>query len=143
MDQEMLNQTRECFKNKLNILTLEDLANPRTIVGVAFAINKTLINLQKITTHELVPGRALLLKISWLENSKTTILNVYVPVNRAAQPQFWQTIENERCYLKLARPCFIVGDFNIIENAIDRAPLQLDNQIAADVLRNICLKWEI
>lgn len=60
----MLNQTRECFKNKLNILTLEDLANPRTIVGVAFAINKTLINLQKITTHELVPGRALLLKIS-------------------------------------------------------------------------------
>jgi len=51
-----------------------------------FVINKALINPQKITTYKLVPGRALLLKMKWLEDCETKILNIYAPVNRAAQP---------------------------------------------------------
>ncbi len=61
---------------------------PRSTAGIAFVINKVLINPKKIKTYELVPGRALLLKIKWLEDCETTILNIYAPVNRAAQPQF-------------------------------------------------------
>jgi exonuclease III len=137
IDQQMMDQVRECFGKNLDILTSEDPSTPRSKAGVAFVINKALINPKKIKTYELVPGRALLLKIKWLEDCETTILNIYAPVNRVAQLQFWQTIENEKCHHGIARPEFIIGDFNVTEEAIDRAPPQLDNQMAMETLRNI------
>jgi hypothetical protein len=125
MDQQMTDQVRVCFGKNLDILTLEDPSTPRSKAGVAFVINKVLINPKKIKMYELVPGRALLLKIKWLEDCETTILNIYAPVNRAVQPQFWQTIENEKCHHGIACPEFVIGDFNITEEAIDRAPHDL------------------
>jgi hypothetical protein len=87
--------------------------------------------------HELVPGRALLLKMKWLEDCEMKILNIYAPVNRVAQLQFWQSVESERRCRNITRPEFVIGDFNIIEEAIDRAPPWLDDQAAMEALRNI------
>jgi hypothetical protein len=143
MDGEMTNQVREIFSKNLDIIISEDPTSPQSKAGVAFIINKALINPQKITTHELVPGRALLLKMKWLEGCETKILNIYAPVNRAAQPQFWQSVESERHRRNITRPEFVIGDFNITEEAIDRAPPRLDDQAAMEALRNIRLKWEI
>jgi hypothetical protein len=122
MNQQMMDQVNECFNRNMDILISEDPASPTSTAGVAFIINKALIKALNITTHELVPGRALLLKIKWLEDCKTSILNVYAPVNRAAQPHFWQTIENKRRQRNIARLNFVVSDFNIMEEPIDRAP---------------------
>jgi hypothetical protein len=72
--------------------------------------------------RELIPGRALLLKIKWLEDCEMTILNVYAPVNRVAQPHFWQSVESKRCWRRIGHPNFVMGDFNIMEEVIDRAP---------------------
>jgi exonuclease III len=143
LNQQMTDQLRETFSKNLEILASEDPTAPTSTAGIAFVINKALINPTKITAHELVQGRALLLKIKWLESCEMSILNIYAPVNRAAQLQFWQTIENERCRKSLLRPNFVLGDFNITEEAIDRAPPRLDDQTASEALRNIRLKWEI
>jgi exonuclease III len=109
---------------------------------VAFIINKALKTPTKITMHKLVLERALLLKIQWLETCDVSILNVYTLVNRAAQPLFWQMVENERRRHSIPCPNFVIGDFNNMEEVIDRAPPRLDDQAVTKALRNICLKWE-
>jgi len=43
----------------------------------------------------------------------------------------------------IPHPKFILGDFNITEDKIDRAPAHLDNKTATDALRKIRLEWEI
>jgi hypothetical protein len=88
MNQQITDQVRECFSRNLDIIASEDPTSPTSKAGVAFVINKALIKPLKVTTHKLVPGRALLLKIKWLEGCETSILNIYALVNRAAQPQF-------------------------------------------------------
>jgi hypothetical protein len=43
----------------------------------------------------------------------------------------------------LPHPDFLLGDFNITEDLIDRSPPSADNQAATDILRDIRLTWEI
>jgi len=88
LDQEKTRQVCECFSKNLEIIILEDLDDPTGKAGVAFVINKTVLNPRELKTKELHPGWALLLKIKWLETCESTLLNVYVPTNRAAQKPF-------------------------------------------------------
>ena len=106
-------------------------------------INKALIAPNDIQSIELCPGRALALKIMWLENESTSLLNIYTPVNNTLQPQFWTAIESERLARNLPRPDFMLGDLNVTEDAIDRAPAHANDNTATDALRDIRLKWNI
>jgi exonuclease III len=143
LDQAKMTQVHECFSKNLEIVTSEDPDDPTGKVGVAFIINKTILDPREITTHELHQGRALLLKIKWLESCEASLLNVYVPTNRAMQKPFWENIETVRTERRLARPEFVLGDFNVTEDKIDRAPAHLDNKAATEAFRKIRLSWEI
>jgi hypothetical protein len=101
------------------------------------------LNPRELKTKELHPGQALLLKIKWLETCESTLLNMYVPTNRAVQKPFWEGIDDARRDNNIPRPEFVLGDFNITEDKIDRAPAHLDNKTATDALRKIRLEWEI
>jgi len=68
---------------------------------------------------------------------------MYVPTNRAVQKPFWEGIDDARRDNNIPRPEFVLGDFNITEDKIDRAPAHLDNKTATDALRKIRLEWEI
>ena len=82
LDEETADRVRTTYGKKMNILTSADPANPRTTAGVAFVINKSLINPSKIVTHELKPGRALAIEIDWMETETTRIINIYAPNNK-------------------------------------------------------------
>ena len=88
LDQNMLEQIQTTFKKNLTIIASSHPTNPRAKAGVAFMINKKLINPDEITTHELIPGRALMLKIKWLGKCSATILNVYTPNQRNKHTHF-------------------------------------------------------
>jgi exonuclease III len=143
LDENKTRQVRECFNKNLEIITSEDPEDPTGRAGVAFVINKTVLNPKEVTTQELHPGRALLLKIKWLEACETSLLNVYVPTNRTEQQPFWEGVEANRNSKRLARPEIVLGDFNVTEDKIDRAPTRLDSKAATEALRQIRLKWEI
>jgi len=106
-------------------------------------ISKTVLNLREYSTHELQQGRALLLKIKWLEECETSILNIYVPTERAAQPPFWTQVDTTRQEKRLAHPEIVLGDFNVTEDKIDHFPAHLDNRAATEALRSIRLNWKI
>jgi hypothetical protein len=51
-------------------------------------INKYLVNPNNIKVFELIKEHALAIKLQWHDLEKTTLLNIYAPISRAAQPDF-------------------------------------------------------
>ncbi|KAI0302474.1 Endonuclease/exonuclease/phosphatase [Russula brevipes] len=143
LDQDKLNLIRTQYNKNLEIIGSADPEEPTQRAGVAFIINKNKLRPKEISSHVLVPGRALIIKFKWLEGYETSILNIYAPVVRAEQPQFWADVEKERQRLKLNRPNLVIGDFNVTEDAIDRAPARLDNLTAVESIRKIRQDWGI
>jgi ribonuclease HI/exonuclease III len=143
LDEEALDNIRNCFGRKMQIFHSEDPHAPRTTAGVAFVINKSLIRPREVTARELSPGRALYLKVKWLETETTTLINIYAPNNRTIHPTFWKDIDTKRTTKRLAKPEFVLGDFNVTEDPIDRCPARPDDIHATDALRDTRFAWEI
>ena len=143
LDEAAIAEIRKSFSKKMHIEYSSDPSAPRSRTGVAFVINKSLIAPNNIKSVELYPGRALALRINWLEHESTTLINIYAPVNNSLQPQFWTDVETNRRAQSLPRPDFLLGDMNVTEDPIDRAPARDDDRAATDALRNIRLNWEV
>ena len=143
LDEDAANKVRECFSKKIHLEFSSDPNAPRSTAGVAFVINKSLIAPNDIQAQELFPGRALALRISWLESEHTNLINIYAPVNRNAHQPFWTKVEAERTLHRIPRPDFMLGDLNVTENLIDRNPAHTDDQSATESLRETRLQWNI
>lgn len=143
LDEENVETIKTCFGKSFTLLHSSDPQTPRTKAGVAIAINKALIPVNDTHLHILVPGRAMMIQLKWPENNPLSIINIYAPVKKHEQPEFWATIETERRESHLPCPDFLLGDFNLTEDALDRAPPKHNNRQAADTLRDIRLLWEI
>jgi exonuclease III len=143
LDDALTSSIKEIFQKRLQIYNSKSEQAPRTSAGVAFVINKDLINLHRIETRTLIPGCALSLKIKWHENEETKLINVYAPNNRTEHRPFWQKLEAQRTRHNIPRPDFLLGDFNLTEDAIDRAPPKLDNSNATEALRNLRQDLEV
>jgi exonuclease III len=127
LDDELESQVAQCYGKRLTLITSHNPTLPRASAGVAFVINKRLIKPSNITVFKLLAGRALALKIKWHDTEVTTLLNVYAPNTRAAQPEFWRKIDVSKRLYGLRNPDFMLGDFNVTEDAIDRSPPHLDD----------------
>ena len=145
----LLQDVKACYGSRLEILISQQPTNPRSSAGVAFVINKAMIRPKEYKLYELIPGQAAALKVKWLENEDTLLLNVYAPNARNEHASFWDSINTTRRSQNLRRPDFMLGDFNVTEDKIDHAPAHLDNQAATDALRalrhtlNIQDSWRI
>ena len=143
LNQEVVDQLRTSFGKKMHLEFSQDPIAPRKTAGVAFVINKALIAPREILAHELTPGRALALRINWLESESTTLLNIYAPNNKEEHQDFWKDIEVKRLELRLPKPDFMLGDLNVTEDPIDRAPARADDRSATDAIRDTRLAWNI
>ena len=95
LDQDMTEVLGRNFEKNLMILNSAHPDNPRATAGVGFVINKQLIEPDEIEMHELIPGRAAMLKIKWLKTCTTTILNIYAPNDRTKHANFWAKVITE------------------------------------------------
>ena len=142
LDEDTTRSITELFGKRLTIINSQLERNPRVSAGVAFVINKDLIEAKETKIQELIKGRAAALTVKW-NDQETTMINVYAPNRRQDHKDFWETIENERQRTKTKKPDFVLGDFNVTEEAIDRMPQKMDNFEALAALREFRLKLEI
>lgn len=145
LDDPRLDDVRAFFERKITIIASHNPVSPRASAGVAFILNKKLIKPKEVTYYELQEGRALALKVKWHESGEedTTLLNIYAPNNRIEHGPFWENIETKRRLYRLRHPEFMLGDFNVTEDNIDRAPAHPDDPNAITALREIRHKWEL
>ena len=143
LDEQSVEAIERCFGKSFELQYSSDPENPRSKAGVAFVINRALIPTKDIKLHVLVPGHAIMLQLQWPDANHLSIINIYAPVRKSEQPEFWASVETERREKNLPCPDFLLGDFNVTEDALDRAPPKFDNRRATDTLREIRLAWEI
>jgi len=143
LDQDMIDQLQARYEKNLTIIASPHPTTPHAKAGVAFIINKRLICLDTIKTHEIIPGKALYMELKWLKSCTVTILNVYAPNDRSAHANFWAKIITERRLRHIPIPDFTLGNFNVTEDAIDRMPPRPDNKAAITTLRDVRHEWDI
>ncbi|KAI0282258.1 Endonuclease/exonuclease/phosphatase [Russula aff. rugulosa BPL654] len=142
LDEDRLTDINRCFNKSFDVINSSDPTNPQGSAGVAFLINKALIAPTNVKTYVLKQGQAIMMRIKWSE-TEIIILNIYAPNNVREQPAFWAELDLERRAKRLPKPDFLLGDFNITEDPIDRSPPKMNNQAAIEALRETRHDWGI
>ena len=140
LDEPSLQAIHRAFGKRLRIINSQLENNPRASAGVAFALNKDLVETDNIKSYDLIRGRAIAVRLTWKNNEVTTLVNVYAPNRKNEHKNFWEKVLAEMTKHNVPRPDFTLGDFNITEDAIDRMPPKLDNEGATCALREFRLE---
>ena len=131
----LADQVSTLYHRRTTILNSPGINNPTASAGVAFVINKEVIDAKDISFHTLIPGRAIFLSLKWQRDIDIRLINVYAPNDLHQHPNFWAELEHRWTALRLPKPDFMMGDFNLTEDNIDRAPPRADNENAILALR--------
>ncbi|KAG2148795.1 Endonuclease/exonuclease/phosphatase [Suillus clintonianus] len=118
------------------MLNSQDPTRPGNSAGIAFVLNKEMINTSEAKLTVLIPGRAIALSIKWHNEKIIKILNIYAPNNHSEHPTFWNNVKTKWSQNNLGPIDFMMGDFNVTEDPLDRAPSRFDNEQAVEALRD-------
>ncbi|KAG2749054.1 DNase I-like protein [Suillus brevipes Sb2] len=130
-------QIENLYSRRLTVLNSCDPSRPGSSAGIAFVLNKEMIDTSSAQMHVLIPGRAAILSIKWHNDKTVNILNVYAPNNISEHKNFWNKIRNDWTNINVSTIDFMMGDFNLTEDPIDRAPAKRDNDDAIEALRDL------
>ncbi|KAI9062429.1 DNase I-like protein, partial [Trametes sanguinea] len=122
------------FGADMTVLRSEDPENSTAARGVAFVINKRIVKPEgEVRFSEVIKGRAATLTVPRRGDEPMCVLNVYGPNNAAQNAAFWAELKSKLT----CRVDIMLGDFNIVEDAIDRIPARMDSGSAVDALRDL------
>nr|GAT50733.1 predicted protein [Mycena chlorophos] len=120
---------------KLRIFNCPDPDEPTARTGVAIVLHRDFTNVEDITIHRLIPGRAILAKLRWHSNKTLTVLAVYAPADSLeANLAFWEHLRCKWLTEDLPVPDIELGDKNITLDKKDRYPERVeenDNAVLA------------
>ncbi|KAG0691830.1 hypothetical protein DFH29DRAFT_986093 [Suillus ampliporus] len=119
---EHQSQIDSLYAHRLLVLNSSDLSRPGSSAG-------EMTNTSSARLHIIIPG--------WHDNKIINLLNMYAPNDPNEHRDFWNTIQTELHRQSLKSIDFLMGDFNLTEDPIDRAPARLDNESAIDALRDL------
>ncbi|KAJ7750841.1 hypothetical protein B0H16DRAFT_1887704 [Mycena metata] len=106
--------------------------------GVAVVLNRDITNTENIKVRRLIPGRAILVTIPWHDKLTLTVLAVYAPAGSAAENRaFWEELHRLWMTENLPVPDVMLGDMNIVEDAVDRLPHRTDDADATHALADL------
>ncbi|KAK0462730.1 hypothetical protein IW261DRAFT_1554261 [Armillaria novae-zelandiae] len=140
LSEDYANTIRSLYGKRLSIHFSVSEENTTGKAGVAIVLNKDLVWTDKVSTTELIPGHALLLQAPWHAGSTFCWLAVYAPNNEKESKEMWETLTQMWIDLHLPNPDGMSGDFNLVEDAVNRLPVHEDNKSMGDAFRNFCMK---
>ncbi|KAI0356449.1 DNase I-like protein, partial [Trametes cingulata] len=124
---------KRLFGQNLDFFISADPVNPTGARGVAFVLNKKILNVTECQAPEVIPGRAMTLAFRWKSDRVVRALNVYGPNERAENSAFWDAVRTA----DIGRIDAMLGDFNITEQPMDRLPARQDHEAAASSLSEL------
>nr|VWP01731.1 Putative Sec14 protein [Ganoderma boninense] len=119
LSDERLQSLHNVFGAALKIMNSGDPTNETGARGVAFAINTRMVQTEAVTMEEIVPGRVIVLTVKWGgDQGLLRVVNVYAPNNTQDNAELWRTLGEK--WRNNDKPDIMMGDFNLVEDAIDR-----------------------
>ena len=85
----------------------------------------------------------MLFTLPWHSNLTLTILNIYAPNVHSESQAFWESLDLEWDRQGLPPPDIMLGDFNIVEDAIDHLPSHTDPQSVVTSLDSLRSKFRL
>ena len=104
---------------------------------MAIVINKDHSMHENIEEYKIIPGRALLARIPWHGDLLLTVLNIYAPNNHTEIETFFKELKLKFETETLPLPDLMMGDFNIVEDAVDHLPAHADHEGATQALYDL------
>jgi hypothetical protein len=138
MDEDRRAETEKIHGQRLRIFASADKDKPTAKAGVAIVFNRDLLDTSQICAEEVIPGQAMLAKFQLRRGTKVIALAVYAHNNPSANAKMWGNIM--QAYIdnpNLERPNMIIGDFNMVEDAIDRMPSREDQRSTVTSLQSL------
>ncbi|KAI0750102.1 Endonuclease/exonuclease/phosphatase, partial [Daedaleopsis nitida] len=128
------------FAHKIKIYYSEHPERPTQKEGVAIVVNRRMLKTADVTDTVIVAGRALQLSVPWHGRCPLNVLCVYAPTSdgESARREFFE--ETQRFYEqnpRTARPNVMAGDFNNIEDGIDRIPAKLASDRSVEAMDSL------
>ncbi|KAG2127161.1 Endonuclease/exonuclease/phosphatase, partial [Suillus bovinus] len=116
--------------------------NNNTTAGTAFVINKDKVQ-NKTWTHTIViPGRLSVLNFKNTESQQFKIINLYSPNDQTPKKAFYEEVLRYISSQQWTNP-ILIGDFNMVEKAIDRYPEHPDDNGLTKIVNQIINKLEL
>ena len=125
LTENTINELHDQFSGRIHIKHTGDPLQPNS-KGVAIILNKQLTKWKEATACEIFPGRALLLTLPWRNDSIINILAIYAPNAANKNQNFWEALDQKWVQENLPLPDIMLGDFNLVEESIDRLPVHRD-----------------
>ncbi|KAJ7239235.1 hypothetical protein C8J57DRAFT_1439009 [Mycena rebaudengoi] len=126
------------FSRVIRLEFTSDLINDRGCAGVAFVLNKQLVETENITTTEIIPGRAMLMEMKNVDGTPLSILGVYAPNPPSENATFWTAIKEWFVrHPRVRKPDVMGGDMNVVEDGLDRLPTSNDPSSPVEALDDL------
>ncbi|KAF8897703.1 Endonuclease/exonuclease/phosphatase, partial [Infundibulicybe gibba] len=124
------------FDRRVHIINSSDPQNMNA-KGVAIVLNKQSTRWREATSKVIVQGRALLVTVPQRENNHIRILAIYAPNNPRDNALFWEEINERWTSEGMEKPDLMLGDFNMVEESLDRLPPHPDHMNQMEALHNL------
>jgi hypothetical protein len=135
MTEELQEGIEATFK-RLRVFRCSDPEFPNS-KGVAVVMNRDLTNSDNATCKNIVPGRAMLVSVPWHANDVLNILAVYAPNEATDNRDFWLELKRRSDDREFPKANIMMGDFNIVEDSLDRLPSHGDRAQPVKALREL------
>ncbi|KAJ7231631.1 Endonuclease/exonuclease/phosphatase [Mycena rebaudengoi] len=144
MTEERRSEVEKLFSKRLKIFISSNPENPTQRGGIAVVLNRELTNTNGVKTWEISPGRAMLVQTNWHRGEVVTFLAIYAPNIPEENKCFWEKISSWfNLNPRAPKPDIMAGDFNIVEDTIDRLPMHADCPAAMDTLDELTTSLQL
>ncbi|TRM66515.1 hypothetical protein BD626DRAFT_396799, partial [Schizophyllum amplum] len=100
--------------------------------------NSRITNVADVETYDIIPGRALMVVLSWHGILRHVVLNTYAPATNAAdRRRFWKDLLQKMVDRNLPAPDTHLGDHNMVEDGVDRLPHKTPSKSAVKALQDL------
>jgi exonuclease III len=130
---------------KLLIITSYDHDNPSERADIAVVLHKDLTLTENVSMTEIEQGRVIIVQTRWHTNEKPlSILAIYAPNDGVESENFFRDVKG---FLEdqnqLRNPDLMLGDFNMVEEAIDCLLMHNDHKNTVNALAAINDKYRL
>ncbi len=127
----------DMFARKIKVLHSDHPTAPTQREGVAVILNSRYIDTAKATATTIVPGRAIQVSVQCPGGDSKIVLCVYAPTSAGATERklFYEEVrkyydDHPGC----PRPHLMAGDFNNVEDLVDRLPISDGPDVSVSAL---------
>ncbi|RPD77087.1 DNase I-like protein, partial [Lentinus tigrinus ALCF2SS1-7] len=114
------------FGRKIKVFHSANPEAPTQREGVAIVLNSKYMNVSDGSVREIVPGRAMQLDLKCQGDYTRHMLCIYAPTSEGVEERrnFFSQLKNfYESHPSCPKPDLLAGDFNNVEDAVDRLPI--------------------